>query len=178
MKQFSITPECKYYFCTDTIWGWQHVFTSEPFFHIIIESWNHCRKNKGLNIHGYVIMPNHIHSILSSMNGDLSSILRDYKRFTSNEISQLLQETNNTRLINYFSTAAELTARGDSSTIWQRGSHPIGLVSQDFYHQKLKYMHDNPVRKGYVCSPEHWKYSSARNYILNDNSIFAIDLLS
>jgi hypothetical protein len=30
--------------------------------------------------------------------------------------------------------------------------------------QKLEYMHLNPVRRGYVDDPVHWRYSSARNY--------------
>ncbi|TCL34896.1 hypothetical protein EV691_101338 [Azotobacter chroococcum] len=30
--------------------------------------------------------------------------------------------------------------------------------------QKLDYIHHNPVRRGYVERPEHWRYSSARNY--------------
>ncbi len=30
--------------------------------------------------------------------------------------------------------------------------------------QKLDYIHYNPVRRGYVDDPVHWRYSSARNY--------------
>lgn len=30
--------------------------------------------------------------------------------------------------------------------------------------QKLDYIHRNPVEHGYVDLPEHWRYSSARNY--------------
>ena len=30
--------------------------------------------------------------------------------------------------------------------------------------QKLDYIHHNPVKRGYVDQPEHWRYSSARNY--------------
>jgi hypothetical protein len=28
----------------------------------------------------------------------------------------------------------------------------------------LDYIHQNPVKRGYVDHPEHWRYSSARNY--------------
>ena len=31
--------------------------------------------------------------------------------------------------------------------------------------QKLDYMHNNPVERGYVDEPAHWRYSSARNYL-------------
>ena len=31
--------------------------------------------------------------------------------------------------------------------------------------QKLDYIHQNPVKRGYVSDPTHWRYSSARNYL-------------
>jgi len=43
--------------------------------------------------------------------------------------------------------------------------------------QKLEYMHNNPVVKGFVSKPEHWLYSSARNYILDDDSVLKVELL-
>jgi hypothetical protein len=30
--------------------------------------------------------------------------------------------------------------------------------------QKTEYIHHNPVDRGFVDLPEHWRYSSARNY--------------
>jgi hypothetical protein len=36
-------------------------------------------------------------------------------------------------------------------------------------------MHDNPVRKGFVEKPKHWKYSRARNWLLDDDSVIAAD---
>jgi len=30
--------------------------------------------------------------------------------------------------------------------------------------QKIEYIHNNPVRRGYVDEPQHWRYSSASNY--------------
>ncbi len=35
--------------------------------------------------------------------------------------------------------------------------------------QKLSYIHQNPVKRGYVDKPEHWRWSSARNYAGQDN---------
>ncbi|HPN34387.1 MAG TPA: hypothetical protein PK843_07735 [bacterium] len=39
----------------------------------------------------------------------------------------------------------------------------------------MEYIHFNPVRRGYVERPEYWKYSSARNYNLDDDSIIELD---
>jgi len=30
--------------------------------------------------------------------------------------------------------------------------------------QKIEYIHQNPVKRGYVDDALHWRYSSARNY--------------
>ena len=177
MKPFTITKDAEYYFCTDTIVGWQYVFTSFPFFNAIIESLKFCQTEKGLRVHGYVIMPNHIHTILSATNGNLSDILRDLKRFTSHKISDMLTETSNTKLLNYFATTAERVGKGNDYKIWQSGSHPEMIISQDFFTQKLSYIHNNPVRKGFVEQPEHWLFSSARNYAFGDHSILKVDLV-
>ncbi|MDE3056334.1 MAG: hypothetical protein KGJ59_00055 [Bacteroidota bacterium] len=91
MKPFALTKDVEYYFRTDTIVGWQCVFVSFPFFNSIIASLKYCQNEKGLPIHGYVIMPNHIHTILSTVDGNLSGILRDFKRFTSRKVSDLLK---------------------------------------------------------------------------------------
>ncbi len=32
-------------------------------------------------------------------------------------------------------------------------------------HEKLNYIHINPVKRGYVSLPEHWRYSSAGHYM-------------
>ncbi|HEY9165412.1 MAG TPA: transposase [Candidatus Kryptonia bacterium] len=132
---------------------------------------------KGLRIHGYVIMPNHVHAVLSSEKAILSGIVRDHKRFTSAEISRLLLERNDQKLIRYFKVAANRAGRGNDFKVWQTGCHPVGLLSHEFFQQKLDYLHLNPVRKGFVDRPEHWLYSSARNYYLDDESIMTIDRL-
>ena len=177
MKPFSITDLADLYFCTDTIVGWQNVFTSPEFFEVVIKSLDYCRVEKGLQVHGYVVMPNHVHTILSFQDGNLSDILRDYKRFTSTKITELVVETNKIRLLKFFSTTAKRVGKGSTFKVWQSGSHPEAVTTREFLFQKLNYIHNNPVRKGYVALAEHWVYSSARNYLLNDHSILKIDLL-
>jgi REP element-mobilizing transposase RayT len=89
----------------------------------------------------------------------------------------LLNEGKNNRLLHYFAKAAKNDGKGSDFKIWQEGSHPEAIESGEFFDQKLNYLHENPVRKGYVTRPEDWVYSSARNYYLNDHSIIRIDLL-
>jgi REP element-mobilizing transposase RayT len=176
-KPYSINKNTLIYFFTDVICGWQYVFTSPEFFQIIINSLSYCRNEKGLYVHGYIIMPNHVHTILSAQNNNLSDILRDYKRFTSQKISETLEFMGKQRMTRYFANIANMIGKGNAHKVWQTGSHPISTESNKFFHQKLNYMHENPVRKGYVDRPEYWIYSSARNYYLNDHSVMKVDIL-
>jgi putative transposase len=177
MKPFKIDKEHDYFFCTDTIVGWQYVFTSSEFFECIISSFKYCQEMKGLHVHAYVIMPNHVHSILSAANHNLSDSLRDYRRFTSRSISRLFEQGKNKHLLSYFAKAAYIDSEGNCCKVWREGSHPEAIESSAFYEQKLNYIHENPVRKGYVLRPEDWLFSSARNYYLNDHPIIKIDIL-
>ena len=38
------------------------------------------------------------------------------------------------------------------------------ITIDEIMYQKVEYIHNNPVRRGYVDDPCHWRYSSARNY--------------
>ena len=35
--------------------------------------------------------------------------------------------------------------------------------------EKLRYMHDNPVKRGLVAAPEDWRWSSYRYYFLDES---------
>jgi REP element-mobilizing transposase RayT len=178
MSKWKIIPDINLYFITTTIVDWQYVFTSDKYFQILIDSIKFCMNNKDLHLHGYVIMPNHAHYITSTDGQhSLSDIMRDMGTFTSRAITRLLEEERRGELLNIFRAAAEADNRGNIYKVWQDGFHPIALESENFFNQKLAYIHDNPVRKGYVEQSEHWKYSSARNYILNDHSIIKVELL-
>jgi hypothetical protein len=48
--------------------------------------------------------------------------------------------------------------------LWQEGSHPVQIHGDAMMLQRLEYMHDNPLRRGYVADASHWRYSSAGDY--------------
>jgi len=61
-----------------------------------------------------------------------------------------------------FSKSAHKADR--SYQLWQEGSHPEQIQSREMMMQKTEYIHNNPVKRGYIEDPVHWLYSSARNY--------------
>jgi hypothetical protein len=48
--------------------------------------------------------------------------------------------------------------------VCQEGVHAEMVYSESVMQQKLDYIHQNPVKRGYVDFGEQWRYSSARDY--------------
>ena len=165
MRQWTVHQETKYYFCTTSVTDWYPLFNKNDYCDIILRSLSYCRLHKGLNLHAYVIMPDHLHLIVSCGGGrSLPDIIRDFKRYTSRECTSLLRTKRNDEILYIFRKAAVAMGNSQTFKVWQNGFHPIGLYTEPFLKQKLDYLHENPVRKAYVAKAEEWAYSSARNY--------------
>ncbi|GMW00656.1 MAG: transposase [Candidatus Hydrogenedentota bacterium] len=163
------------YFLTCTIVEWTPVFQSRPYFDVIVHSLEFCRREKALRVYAYVIMENHVHLIVAALNP--RRVIQAFKGFTAREIIRLAETDGRTGLLKQF-TAYKKRYKADSTyQVWQEGSHPQRILDDEMLNQKLEYIHNNPVRRGYVDLPEHWRYSSARNYYLDDHSVLEIDLL-
>jgi len=52
----------------------------------------------------------------------------------------------------------------ESEHIWQARFYDFNVWSQRKRVEKLRYMHDNPVKRGLVLEPEQWAWSSFRDY--------------
>ena len=75
------------YFITYSVVAWVDVFTRNEYKQILLDSWKHCQKAKGLQIHAWVIMTNHIHMIVSRKGEiPLEDIMRDMKKYTASKI--------------------------------------------------------------------------------------------
>ena len=150
------------YFTTCTIVGWQPVFTRLDLVEIVFESWRFLYDRERMRLLGYVIMENHLHLIATGE--DLSKEVGDFKSYTARRIIDRLRETGSSSILErlqYF----KLPHKTDrANQLWQEGSHPQMIADEPMMWQKLEYIHNNPVRRGYVDDPIHWRYSSARNY--------------
>lgn len=155
------------YFATSTIAFWIDLFTRSDYKHIIVNSIKHCQEEKGLIVHAWCLMPSHLHFIISSKDLPLKDILRDFKKFTSKEIIKTIGEINESRkdwLLRGFEKAGKDLKRIKNYKVWQDGNQPKQLLTNDFIEQKVNYIHQNPVVEEIVDEPEHYLYSSARDY--------------
>jgi REP element-mobilizing transposase RayT len=152
------------------------VFKEEKYFTIILDSLKYCIEHKGLLLLGFLIMPSHVHLMNSHEEGiTLSEIMRDFKHYTSSKIAEMMVKDNNHLFLHIFKKATENRSKKQDYKVWQDEYHPIAITSEKWLLQKMEYMHNNPIRKGFVDKPEHRRYSSARNWILGDDSIIKIN---
>jgi REP element-mobilizing transposase RayT len=168
------------YFVTWTVVEWVPLFAHAAYRQIALDSLNYLRTNKHTQLNAFVIMPSHIHAVLWPDDGiNLSDVTRDFKRFTSREISREAERQGASEFIFAFKKARNENRAQDVSTyqVWQEGSHPEAIFTEKFAKQKIDYIHLNPVRAGLVQTAHEWNFSSARAYILGEETYPPTDLL-
>jgi REP element-mobilizing transposase RayT len=157
------------HFITFAVVEWVDVFTRKDYCDIVLDSLRHCQLERGLIIHGWCLMSNHIHLVVSAKNEDTSDILRDFKKFTSKQIIKAISENKSESrrewMLEIFKKQGEQNSRNIVYQFWRQDNQPKELFSIGFTWQKMNYMHDNPVVSGLVEKAEDYQYSSARDYV-------------
>ncbi|TVR02145.1 MAG: transposase [Desulfovibrionales bacterium] len=171
-SRYVIQEPDKPHFLTCTVVEWLPVFTRPDAVQIILDSWTYQRLHDGLQIYGYVILENHLHFVAQAPR--LDKCLGSFKSYTAARLIELLETSKAERLLIRMRFAKQAHKRDREYQFWQEGSHAEMVYSEDMMRQKLEYIHFNPVKRGYVDLPEHWRYSSARNY-LGQEGLIKID---
>jgi putative transposase len=142
------------YFLTFSVKNLYYLFDRQYRWNILANSIKYCQDNKGLKLFGFVFMLNHIHLIVYS--SDVSGFIRDFKRFTSKELHKNIKTTEPNVLKIFLD-------KDGKYEFWGKTNMPKLIESQNFFDQKLQYIHNNPVKKNYVTQPEYWYWSSANS---------------
>src|SRR5436190_19367083 len=166
MSGYRIGDQQAIHFLTFTVVDWIDLFSRRIYRDIVLDSFRHCQEHKGLQVHAWVIMSNHVHAILSTPQGRLSDVVRDMKAHTSRSIIDAIENGNESRrewMLTRFAANAVATARNELYQVWTHDNHPLQL--QPFTtRQRAEYIHKNPVRAGWVDEQRDYLYSSARDY--------------
>jgi REP element-mobilizing transposase RayT len=150
------------HFLTCTVVGWIPVFTRPETRDIVLDSWRYLQGHGRLVLFGYVILENHLHFIASG--NDLSATIGDFKSFTARRVIDFLESRKVRMLLMQLRHLKAKHKVESEYQVWQEGNHPQKIETDEMMRQKLEYIHYNPVKRGYVDDPTHWRYSSARNY--------------
>jgi putative transposase len=99
------------------------------------------RQRHQFYLYGYVLMPDHVHLLLSEPKRQLlSDTLRTLKTQTSRQL------------------------KGARQQFWQTRYYDRNIITQTEFVEKLRYIHRNPVKEALVENPEDWPWSSYRHW--------------
>lgn len=161
------------HFVTGTTVAWLPIFTTAARCDILVQALEYCRANKELKIHAWVILENHFHAILAAP--DLSRVLADLKRHTARRVVEQLQAECCEWLLAQLRRRRLAHKTESIHQVWQEGSYPQMIAGDEMMLQKLEYLHNNPVKRGLVASPEHWRYSSAHEWLAGAAPVLRVD---
>ncbi len=166
METLRIHEDCALYYLTFSVIQWLPVFVSEESCLIITESLNFCHREKGLRINAFVIMPTHLHLIVTDADYNVERLrqtITDLRKYTGKQLARYAVEKGPA----VFRQAIQGTLREDRANhFWQQSRHAEGLYTYPFWKTKFNYLHDNPRRKGLVREATAWRFSSAARWLL------------
>ena len=172
-SRYRINEPERSHFITATVVEWLPVFTTGACCDIIVQSLAFCREKKGLRIYAWVILDNHFHAIVAGP--ELARTIGDLKKFIAREVLAQLKTEGREWLLNQLAYYRAAHKSLSQHQVWQEGVHPQSIASDAMMLQKLEYLHNNPVKRGLVAAPEHWRYSSAHEWLAGAMPLLRVD---
>ena len=160
-SRYKITDVTQPHFITCTVLHWIPVFTRPETVTIILDSLRHLQKGS-LILYAYVILENHLHIVAQSE--QLDKKIARFKFYTASQILLYLKQNNVKSILDQLAFYKKAHKSDRDYQFWQEGIHPELIQTNEMMQQKINYVHNNPVKRGYVDEAEHWRYSSARVY--------------
>ncbi|MFQ5798637.1 MAG: transposase [Bacteroidota bacterium] len=168
--------EDRVYFVTTTVVDFAPVFTEDKYCDILVRNIKYYQQRYHFSILGYVIMQTHFHWVVEVEPelGYLSDVMRDIKKYSAWDLMEALEIDRRGDLLRLFQKRAVAYTDQDRK-FWMKRFDDEVIRNVGMLRTKLEYIHFNPVKAGLVENPEHYKYSSARNYVLNEHSVLPVN---
>jgi putative transposase len=149
------------HFVTKTVLQWLPLFAQPAHVEMLFGALRYHQRQSGLVLYGYVVMENHCHLLARAP--DLPKVLASVKSYTAKQIVNRLTERHSP-VLDLLAMHKARHKADRAHQVWQEGSHPEIIEGEAMMRVKLDYIHNNPVKRGYVDKATHWRYSSARDY--------------
>ena len=91
--------------------------------------------------------------------------LHAFKRITATALLEQIRTEGGAWLLNQLACFKAALKTASRHQVWQEGAHPQAIAGDEMMLQKIDYIHNNPVLRGLVLAPEHWRYSSAHEWL-------------
>jgi len=139
----------------------QTAFSGEPTpthgFRDLLEE---TRQRYSFVVVGYVVMPEHVHLLIGKPEkGTPSTVMQVLKQRFANSVLRARRRC---------SPSQALLWEPEAEHIWQPRFYDFNVWSQRKRVEKLRYMHENPVKRGLVLEPGEWAWSSFRDYAYDE----------
>ncbi|MGI9211617.1 MAG: REP-associated tyrosine transposase [Methylococcaceae bacterium] len=161
-SRYKITEPQQPHFVTLTVLHWIPVFTRPNTVNILLDSLRFLSQD-GLQVYAWVVLENHCHFVLQSQALDYD--ITRFKSWTAKNLIQYLADNNVRQILEQLAFYKKAHKHDRAYQFWQEGVHPELIQGEDMMRQKIDYIHQNPVKRGYVDEAAHWRYSSARDYL-------------
>ena len=154
------------HFVTFCCYHRHRLFTADASCRIFESALERVRRSYRLYVYGYVVMPDHVHLLLSEpqhwrrsptqaktgLEWATPSCSANREQDTLADALKSLKEGVSRRLI------------GDAEHFWQKRYYDFNIRNYPQFVEKLRYIHRNPVKQGLCERPEDWRWSSFRHY--------------
>ncbi len=110
---------------------------------------------------GYVVMPEHVYLLITEPEvGSPSTVMQVLKQRTAKALLPKRKRRDPRQ--------KRLFGEEPHRAFWQARFYDFNVWTTKKKVEKLRYMHRNPVKRGLVQSPEQWRWSSYRHYLLGE----------
>jgi putative transposase len=117
---------------------------------------------------GYVVMPDHVHLLISEPERGTPSIVMQVLK---QRVSRIMRRQKRKRS----GAQLNLWKEDEAPRFWQRRFYDFNVWSERKKAEKLHYMHNNPVQRGLVSHPKQWPWSSFSFYFGKGDCLLKID---
>jgi putative transposase len=119
------------------------------------------RRRYAFVVVGYVVMPEHIHLLISEpQDKNPSTVMQALKLGFARRVLASNRRRHNPAQSSLFDHTPQ--------HVWQKRFYDFNVWTERKRIEKLRYMHRNPVERGLVASPELWCWSSFRAYAFGE----------
>jgi putative transposase len=131
---------------------------------LFLEVLERARRTHHFVVLGYVVMPEHVHLLLSEPErGDPSVVMQALKQGFARRILGRIRTAQDARQGKLWGASLE------QGHIWQPRFYDFVVWTERKRVEKLRYMHENPVKRGLVLEPAQWSWSSFRHYAYGES---------
>ncbi|MCX6835477.1 MAG: transposase [candidate division Zixibacteria bacterium] len=134
----------------------------------VLDELSRLRTDHGVKVLGYVVMPEHVHLVLLPPDDvKLGPLIGALKARSAHIILDWIRNGQRRQRVPVRS--------GGTPAVWQKRCYDHNCRTPEIVVEKVKYCHDNPVKRGLVAQPENWPWSSCRWYVGQREGIPEID---